>query len=52
VLLTALAAGKARAELTVWTLTQTRRVLREEPAGVATSVKMAAALLRTSNRAG
>ena len=43
VLLTALAAGKARAELTVWTLTQTQRVLREQPAGVAASVKMAAA---------
>ena len=39
----AAAAGVARADLRVWTVTDTRRVLRSEPAGKELAVKLAAA---------
>jgi len=42
-LLLATGAGEAYADWQVWTLTQTRRVLRDEPAGTGNSVKIAAA---------
>ena len=43
VLFTALEAGEAWADWQVWTLTQTKRVLCEEQAGVGTSVNIASA---------
>jgi len=41
-LFTALEAGEASADWQVWTLTQTKRVLSNEPAGIGTSVNIAA----------
>lgn len=38
-----MAAGNARADWHLWTLTETKRVLRDEPAGTGTSVKLQAA---------
>lgn len=42
-MISVVAADRARGDLQVWTMTETRRVLREVPAGSGTAVKLAAA---------
>ena len=43
VLFAIMAAGNAQADWRIWTVTQTKRVLRDEPAGTAASVELQAA---------